>query len=71
MGRTVDIDDLIDVGEVARILGLSHNNSVTTYLQRYADFPRPVLLLVRGRCRAWVRQDVVAWVVGRSGSDPP
>lgn len=64
----MDVDDLIDVGEVALILGLSHNNSVTTYLQRYADFPRPVIQLVSGRCRVWVRQDVVAWAVGRAGS---
>jgi hypothetical protein len=30
MGRLVDLDDLIDVGEVAALLGLAHKNSVTT-----------------------------------------
>ena len=35
MGRLVDLDDLIDVGEVAVLLGLAHKNSVTTYMRRY------------------------------------
>ena len=43
MGRSVDLDDLIDVGEVAALLGLAHKNSVTTYMRRYEDFPAPAL----------------------------
>ena len=61
MGRMVDLDDLIDVGEVAELLGLAHKNSVTTYLRRYEDFPPPALQFAEGKCRAWVRSDVEHW----------
>ncbi len=61
MGRSVDLDDLIDVGEVAKLLGLAHKNSVTTYMRRYEDFPAPALEFAEGKCRAWVREDVEAW----------
>lgn len=61
MGRIVDLDDLIDVGAVAELLGLAHKNSVTTYMRRYDDFPEPAMEFADGKCRAWVRQDVEAW----------
>ena len=65
MGRSVDLDDLIDVGEVAALLGLAHKNSVTTYLRRYADFPAPALEFAEGKCRAWVREDIERWAKRR------
>ncbi len=34
LGDEIDVDDLIDANEVARLLGLAHRNSVTTYLNR-------------------------------------
>ena len=61
MGRRVDLDDLIDVGEVAELLGLAHKNSVTTYMRRYDDFPVPAVQFADGKCRAWIRQDVEDW----------
>ena len=61
MGRKVDLDDLIDVGEVAELLGLAHKNSVTTYMRRYEDFPAPAIEFADGKCRAWVRKDVEQW----------
>ena len=61
MGRKVDLDDLIDVGEVAELLGLAHKNSVTTYMRRYEDFPKPAVEFADGKCRAWIREDVQAW----------
>jgi hypothetical protein len=66
MGRSVDLDDLIDVGEVAALLGLAHKNSVTTYMRRYEDFPAPALEFAEGKCRAWARGDVVRWREGRN-----
>ena len=66
MGRKVDLDDLIDVGEVAELLGLAHKNSVTTYMRRYADFPKPAIEFADRKCRAWVREDIQAWRRGRS-----
>jgi glutathione-regulated potassium-efflux system ancillary protein KefG len=52
--------DLIDAGQVARLLGLGHRNSTWTYLRRYADFPRP--LIDRGpHNRLWLRSDILKW----------
>ena len=61
MGRKVDIDNLIDVGEVAELLGLAHKNSVTTYMRRYDDFPEPAIEFADGKCRAWLRSEITDW----------
>lgn len=61
MGERVDPDDLIGASEVQAILRLSHPNSVTTYLNRYPDFPKPVVDLSSSRIRLWRRQDIVRW----------
>ena len=61
MGRQVDVNELIDVGEVATLLGLAQKNSVSTYMRRYSDFPDPVIEFADGKCRAWVREDVERW----------
>ena len=68
MGRKVDLDDLIDVGEVAELLGLAHKNSVTTYMRRYDDFPAPAIEFADGKCRAWLRPEVSHWASLRDGS---
>jgi hypothetical protein len=57
----VETDLLVDAHEVARCLGLGHPNSVSTYQRRYADMPRPVLDLGRGRPRLWLRPELAAW----------
>ena len=61
MPRRVALDDLIDAHDVARILGLSHRNTVSLYLRRYPDMPRPVLNLGAGRPSLWLRPDVERW----------
>lgn len=61
MSPRVKTEDLIGAAEVADILGLAHHNSVTTYLRRYEDFPRPVVDLSRSRVRLWLRQDIERW----------
>ena len=61
VGQKVDPDDLIGAAEVQAILRLSHPSSVTTYLKRYSDFPRPVVDLSGSRVRLWKRQDIVRW----------
>ncbi len=68
MTPRVRTEDLIGASEVAQLLGLSHHNSVTTYLRRYADFPRPVVDLSESRVRLWLRPEIVAWAreTGRS-----
>jgi len=57
----INSEDLIDSQIVAELLGLSQRNSVTTYLRRYADMPRPVVELGKGRVRLWLRADIVEW----------
>lgn len=61
MGRKVDVDDLIDTQDVARILRLSHRNTVSEYQRKYADMPRPVIDLGQGRSRLWLRHEVERW----------
>ena len=63
----MDTEDLVSATEVAQILGLKHHNSVTTYLHRYLDFPRPVVDKSRGRIRLWARQDITTWKALHSG----
>lgn len=61
MGRKVDVDDLIDTQEVARVLGLAHRNTVSEYQARYEDMPRPVINLGRGRSKLWLRPEIERW----------
>jgi glutathione-regulated potassium-efflux system ancillary protein KefG len=61
VSRRVAIDELIDAQDVARILGLAYRNSVSEYQSRYADMPRPVLDLGRGRPKLWLRPEMERW----------
>lgn len=63
MARRVLISDLVDAHDVARILGLTHRNTVSQYLHRYSDMPRPVLNLGRGRPSLWLRPEIERWHV--------
>jgi glutathione-regulated potassium-efflux system ancillary protein KefG len=67
---TVDTADLIDARGVAEVLGLSHPNSVSTYQHRYPDMPRPVVDLGEGRCKMWLRTEVVSWDQRRTVQSP-
>jgi len=57
----VRTEDLIDARGVAELLELSHPNSVSTYQRRYTDMPRPIVNLGQGRCRLWLRPEIVKW----------
>lgn len=61
MGRKVDLDDVVDAAGVAEIIGLGRASHVSTYRNRYDNFPTPVLDLGAGRCPMWLRSEVVAW----------
>ena len=65
VNRVVSLDDLLDAAGVATAVGLTHRNSVTTYMHRYSDFPRPLLETNGGRCRLWSRADVDQWTANR------
>jgi len=61
MTRKIDVDDLIDAQAVAKMLGLAQRNTVSLYQHRYADMPRPIIDLGRGRCKMWLRREIVEW----------
>ncbi len=61
----VKTEDLIDAQGVAGLLQLRHTNSVSTYLRRYPDMPRPILDLGTGRPRLWLRPQVMRWLRAR------
>ena len=65
MGRKVDVDELIDAQGVADMLGLAQRNTVSLYQKRYPDMPRPVVDLGSGRCKMWLKGEVLAWVNDR------
>jgi len=61
MSPLVRTEDLIDAHAVAEILGLAQPNSVSTYLKRYSDMPRPAVDLGPGRPRLWLRPEIEEW----------
>lgn len=64
MGKRINVDDVIDATDVARIIGLTNAKGVSVYQQRYDDFPEPVIS--RGRCRLWLEADILKWAKQRS-----
>lgn len=66
--RRVSIDDLVDAAGVASALGLTHRNSVATYMRRYGDFPHPLIEAAGGRCRLWSRADINRWIAARQSA---
>ena len=62
----MDVADLVDATGVADILGLSHRNSVATYMKRYSDMPRPVVDIPGSRTRLWLRSEMIRWRGARS-----
>lgn len=66
MGRLVDLDELIDAADVARLLGLAQTTSVYVYLARYPDMPRPVLDRGPRRAKLWLRSEIESWSDSRA-----
>lgn len=64
MGKKVDVDDLIDAAEVARLAGFKSPTAVSVYLSR-GVLPPPVLDRGANRVRLWLRQDIQRWVKSR------
>ena len=63
----VDPTDLLNASEVARLLGLSHREAISTYRKRYQSFPKP--LIVKGTCVLWLRKDIEYWARSTGRSD--
>jgi hypothetical protein len=55
--------DLVDTGEIARMLGVTRAH-VTNRLSKRPDWPKPAVDLSQ-RLRRWRREDVLRLVVGR------
>jgi hypothetical protein len=66
----VKTEDLIDARGVAKILGLSQRTSVSVYLARYPDMPRPVIDLGPRRPRLWLRPQMEAWARSHKAKSP-
>ena len=65
MGKKVDVDDLIDAAEVARLAGFNSSTAVSVYLSR-GVLPPPVVDRGANRVRLWLRQDIQRWIKERS-----
>lgn len=65
MGKKVDVDDLIDAVEVARLARFKSSTAVSVYLSR-GVLPAPVVDRGANRARLWLRQDVEAWLRKRN-----
>jgi glutathione-regulated potassium-efflux system ancillary protein KefG len=63
----IDPEELVDATEVAQLLGLRHRNSVSTYMKRYEDFPRPLIERGERRGRFWARADILRWAAEHTG----
>jgi hypothetical protein len=59
MGRSVDVDDLIDAAGIAARLDLAQPQTVHLWRRRYPDFPEPVAELTR--VLVWHWPDVARW----------
>jgi predicted DNA-binding transcriptional regulator AlpA len=68
MTPLVETDDLIDAHEVARLAGLTHPSSVSGYLRRYPDMPRPLIDMGTTRPRLWLREEIQEWVRRRGAT---
>lgn len=68
MSPLVATEDLVDARAVAEILELSHPSAVSVYQHRYADMPRPVMDLGRGRAKLWLRPEIESWLAIQQAS---
>jgi hypothetical protein len=67
---TVNTEDLIDSKAVAVLLGLKHRETVSQYLHKYEDMPRPLIELEGSKARLWRRQDIERWIRRRGPVHP-
>ena len=59
MGRSVEVENLIDAQGIADRLGFAQRQTISVYARRYPDFPKP--LGMWGRTRLWDWTEVEAW----------
>jgi predicted DNA-binding transcriptional regulator AlpA len=66
MGKKVDVDDLVDAREVAKMLGLSSPRAVAVYSSR--GLPDPIIDRGPNTAKLWLRQDIKHWMKTRTDS---
>ena len=59
VGRSVEVEDLIDAQGIADRLGLAQRQTINSWIARYPDFPAP--LGTWGGARIWEWPQVEAW----------
>jgi predicted DNA-binding transcriptional regulator AlpA len=59
MNDKIATKDLVGAFEISNRLGMSHHAIVHVWRSRYADFPKPVLVLHAGMIWNW--KEVEAW----------
>lgn len=59
VGRTIEVENLIDAQGIADRLGLAQRQTISSFVSRYPDFPKP--LGMWGRTRLWDWTEVEAW----------
>ena len=62
MTKAIEVDDLIDAREFARLLAFRHRNSVSVARKRFPDMPSPVVDLGKGKPLLWSRTEVLTWI---------
>ena len=65
----IDLDELLDADEVAALLRLSSRSAISVYRSRYGAFPEPVLDRGTGKCRFWLRSEILEWNADRTASN--
>jgi hypothetical protein len=58
MGRRVDVDDLLDAHEVAKLLGFASAQALSVNIQRGKKIPEPVYDRGQRKAKLWLRQDI-------------
>ena len=61
MGRRVDVDDLLDAHEVAKLLGFASAQALSVNIQRGKKIPEPVYDRGQRKAKLWLRQDIEKW----------
>lgn len=59
VGRSVEVENLIDAQGIADRLGLAQRQTISSFVSRYPDFPKA--LGMWGRTRLWDWTEVEAW----------
>ncbi len=55
-----DLDDLVAASDIADLFARG-KSAVSNWVDRYPDFPQPVVVVARGMTKLWSRKAVLDW----------